>query len=336
MQWALGESVSAATALPGGVTQCEFTLPAAWLAELPNVTSGAAACLLTTCVGGTARGTRQIGFTAAVPARYAPEIDSFSVRRYAEATNAQGQTIYADSLTGERVRVSLEAHLDGDGGLNPGTARIRYYPAGREDAEQTVTVPWSGDRLLLAEDRGIIVAEIAASEGWVFELTVSNGHSEAHAAARVEKSWTPLHVAGTGYGVGVGMYSDGTREDPRFQVAWPAQMLGGITGVTDYSEQEAATGGHWIDGRPLYTRTLVMPIQGGRTILGDIGPDVDVILQYSGVLVTDRGSQRPICWPYSSSLYCSVYRYLQNESIAVLAGESGTAYVTILYVKRGS
>ena len=49
------------------------------------------------------------------------------------------------------------------------------------------------------------------------------------ATVRVEKSWAPFHVAGTGYGVGIGRYSDGTETSPKFQVAWPTEFGADVT-----------------------------------------------------------------------------------------------------------
>ena len=65
-------------------------------------------------------------------------------------------------------------------------------------------------------------------DGWVFELTLSNGHENIVSTARVERAWAPFHVAGTGYGIGIGMYSTGVLADPRLEVAWPAHLLGGV------------------------------------------------------------------------------------------------------------
>ena len=63
-----------------------------------------------------------------------------------------------------------------------------------------------------------------------------------------------LHVYVSG--VGVGMRAQGTADDPAMDVAWPIRAHGGIQGVTIYSEDEQATGGTWIDGRPIYRKTV--------------------------------------------------------------------------------
>lgn len=332
-EWTLGETSSGPIAIAAGVTQATYTLPSSWLGELDGVTSGEAVCTLTTYVGGVLRGAREIPFTAAVPAGYAPVINSFSVKRYASAVDDQGQTVYVESLSGNHVWVNISATIDRDGGLNPGTASIRYYPDDDEEHARTVALTWSGDDLTHASDRSLITETIDLSRGWVFELTVTNGHTSETATARVEKSWAPLHIAGSGYGVGVGMYSDGVQAAPRFQVGWPAELLGGIQGVTNFSTDEIMVG-RWIDGSALYVRTIAIPITtAGADTMGSIGDDVDKVLRFDGVLITTAGSQRPINWYHSATLYCDVYRYQTQNSIAARAGETGTAYVTILYTK---
>ena len=336
-QWRMGGSTSAEIPLAEGVTVCDFTLPTAWLSELAGVTSGPAECLLTTYVDGQARGTRTIPFTVRVPDRYAPVLRGFSVRRYAASTGDGGETVYAESLAGGQVWVSIDAQIDTDGGLNAATASIRHYPAGDESQARTVSVPWQGGRLLLDRDRSVIPGEIPPAQGWVFELTLDNGHGALVAGARVERSWAPVHVAGTGYGVGIGMYAKGTQAKPALQVAWPAYMLGGIAGVSNFSTEEQATGGHWIDGRPLYARTLAVDVRvAGADTLAGIGDDVDAILDFSGALVTDTGCNRPISWNHSATLYCSVFRYQNQNVIGFRAGETGVAYITILYTKRNA
>ena len=50
--------------------------------------------------------------------------------------------------------------------------------------------------------------------------------------------------------------AQGTADDPAMDVAWPIRAHGGIQGVTIYSEDEQATGGTWIDGRPIYRKTV--------------------------------------------------------------------------------
>jgi hypothetical protein len=279
-QWKLGSASSEEIEIAAGVTASSYSLPTTWLTQLPNVTSGQATCILRTYVGGTLTGAQEIPFTVCVPSVYAPVINSFAVKRYATAVDDQGQPVYVDSLSGNKVRVSIDAQIDWQAGVNTGTASIEYYPEDDETDATTVSVPWSDSRLSRTNDRDLIPVVIDLGRAWVFRLTVTNGHSTETATARVEMSWAPLHIAGTGYGVGIGMYSDGTRNDKKFQVAWPAHMLGGIEGVTNYRWDEVVrpansgivdTGGAWNSGNPIYRSTIIAELT--QTMSPETDPD---------------------------------------------------------------
>lgn len=340
LEWQLG-SASTTVSLAEGITTADFQIPYSWLNQLTGVESGEAKCIISTYVDGTLTGTRETTFTVNVPSSYAPVINSFSVRRYITVIDDQAQVSYEESLSGNHVWVSLDISITPKNEYNTGTAYIRYYSEEDPDTIYQENLTWSNSSLIYvgnsAAGRGLIDEEISLGESWVFELTTTNGHTTRTATSRVEMSWAPLHVAGTGYGVGIGMYSDGTRTSPKFQVGWPSIFEHGIVGVTNFSTDEVETGGTWIDGSPLYTRTIVVTITStGSTDSAAILGDVDKILNFSGVLVSSNGSQRPINWSYSSSLYCGVYRFANNSYITINSGETGTAYVTILYTKVSS
>lgn len=220
--YSLGALTSTEYTLAGGVTTHTFTVPAAWLAGLSGVTEAQAVCTLVTYDGETQRGTREIPFTVKVPESYAPVIDSFSVQRYASRTGDQGQTIYEASLSGNHVWVNISASVDRDGGDNAATAQIVYYKEGDESNATTVSITWpNSDNMVKTSDRTVITAEIPLTDPYVFVLTVTNGHTSQSMTGRVELAWAPLHIAGSGYGVGVGCYSDGSSAAKKFECAWP-------------------------------------------------------------------------------------------------------------------
>ena len=309
-QWSLGSASSSVVNIAEGVTQSNYTIPASWLNQLSGVTSAEGTCTLSTYEGGTLRGSREIPFTVKMPDRYTPVLNSFSVRRYASTVNDSGQTVYVESLSGNKVWVSLSATIDRDGGSNPGTAQVRYYPAENESAAQTVNVTWNANQLTLSNNRSLISKTIPVSSAYVFELTISNGHSVIRSTVRVEKSWAPLHVAGTGYGVGVGMYSEGTQENPMLQVAWPASMAGGINGVTNYCIEEVATGGHWIDGKPIYRQILTVNANAANTWTIQTGPaleNADNVISFDLVMRLANNCSYNSAFFYSTSMFFMSY-----------------------------
>ena len=171
-----------------------------------------------------------------------PRIDAFSVRRYSSFVDDSGETVYKDSLHGGKVRVTVDAVIDTAGGNNVPAAYILYESAAARADEIRIPIAWPGGaaRLLLADDRAVITADVPLNSAYEFTLVVEDRHSRATMASRVEKSWTTLHLAGTGYGVAVGGYSPGTELQPEFRSYWPIYGADGyrIDGVTSQVIEE--------------------------------------------------------------------------------------------------
>lgn len=159
-----------------------------------------------------------------------PQIDAFSVQRYAAKIDDAGETVYAENLAGGHVWFTIDASIDLASGNNTPTAYILYGPAGGKT--QRIDIAWlSGAASLTAEkDRSILTADIPLNSAYEFQLVVEDEVRQVTWAARVEKSTTIMHFAGNGYGVSIGGFSGGTMEDPRFEVApeWSSHFPGGI------------------------------------------------------------------------------------------------------------
>lgn len=226
--WECGAQ-STEVSLASGVTETTFTIPYSWRSEFGGAVSNAAALTITTYEAGVEVGTRVIVFTVDVPDSFAPVINSFSVERYRSYIDDQGQTQYEKSLSGAHVWINLDAEILREHG-NVGSATLRYKNANDESAQYTeIALTWASSSLILTNDRTIVTAPIALSDAFVFEVIATNGNQTATAESRVEKSWPPFHVAGTGYGVGIGRYSDGTENEPKLQVAWPTEFSARVT-----------------------------------------------------------------------------------------------------------
>lgn len=223
------ESQSTTVSLAAGVTESTFIIPYSWRSEFAGAVSNAAALTVVTYEAGVEIGTRVLVFAVDVPERFAPVINSFGVERYRSYVDDQGQTQYEPSLSGAYVWVNLDAYILRENG-NVGTATLRYRNAADETAQYTeIALTWTQNALILIHDRSIVTEQIELSDAFVFEVIATNGNHTVTASARVEKSWAPFHVAGTGYGVGVGRYSDGTENEPKFQVAWDAEFSGNVS-----------------------------------------------------------------------------------------------------------
>lgn len=176
-------------------------------------------------------------------------IYSFSVQRYSAVVGDDGQTDYVASSDGDHVWVSLLASHDPAGGNNPASAAITW------DTSNSVSLPWgTSASISYTNDRTVITAQIPANTSVLFTLTVSDGFSSATVASQVEIASALMHVSPNG--VGIGMYTLGTPSNPQLDVGYPMHARGGIVGVTIYSTDEQPTGGIWIDGRPVYRKTI--------------------------------------------------------------------------------
>ena len=222
VQYTCGTASSQVYSLAGGVTEHTFTIPQTWISEIPAGTLETTAyAVLTTYEAGTLRGTRYLPFTVQVPAAYAPTINTFSVARYTSYIDDYSQTVYIESLTGNHVWVNVDVDMDTFDGDNPGTATLNYWPTDDPENITTETLTWTGDKVLYTDDRSVVPQVVALADSYVFELVVTDGYYTQTAQARIEKAWAPFHVAGSGYGVGIGAYSEGTEQEPEFKIAWP-------------------------------------------------------------------------------------------------------------------
>lgn len=357
--WAMNGTTYSIANVAQGVRTASLTVPAAWLSNIPSgATTAQATCTLTTIEDGTARGSRVIPFTVQLPASYAPVINSFSVERIASHVDDQGYTVWEPSLTGQKVWVSLSLYINRDSGSNPGTARIDYYPEDDESAVTTKALTWSSNALTYTNSRMLITADIDLAKSWVFVLTATNGHSTARSTVRIGMSWAPLHIAGSGYGVGVGMFSDGTSADPKFEVAWPAHLNGGadIPGLNSYSMDEmasvylskgVATGGLWYNGGEIWRSVFTGQTSSqGEISVGTLPNLPTMALNVRGCIVTNDGLIRPLPFQsygglgWSASAVVSqsdgsVKLYL-GESYALVSSASSPLryYLIVEYVKQ--
>lgn len=161
-----------------------------------------------------------------------PRIETFSVRRYSATVNDAGETIYTDSFVGGNVWISLSASIDTAGGNNTPTAYVEYngaqIPLAWEDGASAIS---------LADDRSIITAMVPLNSAYNFTLYVADRLSEVTAGARVEKSTSILHFAGSGFGAAFGGFSTATEDAPEVRTYWPLYGSDGFQ-IDGYLEEK--------------------------------------------------------------------------------------------------
>lgn len=180
--------------------------------------------------------------TIYVNALGSPQIDAFSAKRYAAKIDDDGETVYAENLSGGHVWFTIDASIDIAGGNNTPTAYIIYGPAGGKTQRIDIAWPAGSDSIETINDRAILTADIPLNSAYEFRLYVEDEVRTVSWAARVEKSSAIMHYAGTGYGVSIGGFSGGTMADKRFDVApeWTSHFPGGIYGYGDYRMDRAS------------------------------------------------------------------------------------------------
>lgn len=223
-----------------------------------------------------------------VEAVYPVSASGFLVERYRTQIGDDGQPDYVAAADGDHVWVSFRATADLAGGNNTPHAYILYTLEGAN--QQQVSIAWeSGPTLNKDSDRSVVTAQIPVDESVEFELVIEDDFSEARLFAdAIAASAVPLHIAGNGHGVGIGMYASGDMNSPALDVGWLARMRGGIEGVTVYSELEQPTGGTWVDGRPVYRRTYLTSFSQSDAFvpLGTLPEDCEQVVRAFGMLYT--------------------------------------------------
>ena len=279
--------------------------------------------------------TLRFNVTAVSPIR----IYSFLVQRYSAVIGDDGQTTYVASSDGDHVWVSLLASHDIAGGNNPASAAITW------GTSNSVSLPWgTSASISYTNDRTVITAQIPANTSVLFTLTVSDGFSSATVASQVEIASALMHVSPNG--VGIGMYTLGTPSNPQLDVGYPMHARGGIVGVTIYSTDEQPTGGIWIDGRPVYRKTISLGAmsQGERKAYStgiEYGTFGRLVHLYGSARVADSYIWNPIPQVDHTDPDCSLKVEIDNTNttprVVMFVGSHrniSEGYVTIEYTKN--
>lgn len=328
VEFECGSVTSGVISLAEGVDQYTYTTPSTWIDELGGASSGTATCTLTTYIDGVETGSRTISFTAQVPDAYAPVINSFAVARYSSYVDDYGVTQYKEDLEGGYVWVNMSAQMDTSSGLTP-SLEINYWPLDDETDITNVPIAWTGtgtpSTMTLTDDRTIITAAVPIANGYVFELTFTNGNQTVTARSTVQKSWATFHVAGTGYGVGVGMFSPGTQAEPSFDVAWPMNGNGGanIANLNSYASGEQFTGGYWTDGKPIYRYIMSGTVSGtGDKTLGNMPSTPDHVIRMYGEFIHESATHRPIAFTSYGGIAWSLSPVVVSKAVHLYIGSN--------------
>ena len=297
-----------------------------------------------------------------------PTITQFAVDRYSIIEGDTTQYVQTDY--GEHVWVSIAAQIDGAGGHNSGTAYIEYGPVGA--AKTRVNLAFSGNAIQMSNDRTVITAEISPDQAYEFTLYIADTSNSAQRYDSISRGTCAIHVAGSGYGVGIGRFVNGaTAENPQFACAWPARFEdnvrlegnvgfgGDAPGASEdvgyrfhrpvdfsagarrymtYSASETDTGNVWLDGKKIYARILGYTTKDGYN---SVEHDYDLsamdlvwVDQSASFLIYEEGTSVPHGYVASNGdRQFMAQPRPQSNTILVVSDGPGIAYIRLLYTK---
>ncbi|MBQ6120444.1 MAG: hypothetical protein IJI59_01745 [Clostridia bacterium] len=149
-----------------------------------------------------------------------------------------------------------------EGNNASGFTATMHYAQGAKATAASPVLSMNVDRDVLfgvgySANTGILSGTFANGTVYSFLLVVTDGIETASAVCIVDRAFANMHLSGkTTGGVAFGKFSAATLNNPLFECEYPAQFAGGIHGITNYESGEVLTGGHWIDGKPIYRKIL--------------------------------------------------------------------------------
>ena len=240
-----------------------------------------------------------------------PALSDLGFFRY--ALDANNDPI--DNLLGTDVYAKFVGSVAAVNSKNAWELTISYLVSGSSspaiDYNSGNPVFYGTDGSTINSDRNVAdfyLSGILRTNSYVFTVSLHDVFDDE------AKVYTFTLRKSTGYffigenGVAVGMIGTGTSNDKRFEVAadysshFGGEVFaeGGISGVTNYASGEAATGGTWIDGKPIYRSVVVVTgntTRNGAVNLNDNNPitGVESVVGLRGIVMCSDSNQN--VWP---------------------------------------
>ena len=264
-----------------------------------------------------------------------PTLDVLNIERYAAGVDDEGRPIYSPADDGESLWYTIDATVAAVAGKN-GWQITRL----RDDTSATRTLLSGADGTHIARinDRALDTDAYSPLNNIGVHVLLSDFFETVERMITIPKAGGWLNIEK--HGVAVGQRSNGTLEDKRFEVApdYRSLFYGGIEGVTNFAEGEVPTGGHWIDGRPIFrfmwVGTTSLSNKQGVACSLPVTPDIMLTLR---AMVEGSGGWRPIPNNYygGSTWNCNIYNSGANISLGFGSSWKNSRRVIIMaeYVK---
>ena len=223
-----------------------------------------------------------------INARYNPAVTDFGIeRRIGDAPNDEGVDVFTTmqlALSDAAGTKFMKAHL--------------YFAENAEATQESEYIDLTAripDLLIgVMDSADLIFRQFSNGSNWDFLLVFGDQYESARARYTLSRAFANLHLSGepTG-GACFGGFSSSTLGNPKLESHYEGFFYAGIHGVTNYADGEVATGGRWIDNKPIYRSVLTGSVStSGRVQLPQITPctDIETIINISGMAVTPGGS----------------------------------------------
>lgn len=235
----------------------------------------------------------------------APQL-TFGVTRYTEILGDNDEASYEESDDGENVWLDISAITSPLNGSNAWTLTLTYSPNDNGGVlPMTLLSDTDGNTVARVHDRTLLTALFSAANDYTFTATLTDRFGGSVVTTYIYKAGGYANLEK--FGFRIGGRTTGTAQAPKFESDYPAYMYAGIQGVNNYSTAEVLTGGHWIDGKPLYHKVLHVTTKDTIDI-SDL--DFDFIrweLAYKFTFGSSAAIQWSSTYYYSSSDYAMLY-----------------------------
>lgn len=265
-------------------------------------------------------------------------------KRFRLETGNSGEDTYIDAVDGESVLLSFVGSIQGLDGPNTYSLIARYGEENAETLESAVIASGTDTDALIytyQSTAGILPNTFSVKNSYRIEIVLTDWFgNQATLTTYVEKAIPDYSHDANGFAVG--MYTTGTEDDKRFEVAenYTAHLYGetfahgGISGVTNYvAGVEELTGGRWIDGKPIYRRYFTKGISSSSSgvTVGTI-TNIGRLIDLHGSLVRSSGAHSPLNFYASSSNYTATV-VGSDGNISMRSSHAGSAFVVAIYTK---
>ena len=119
---------------------------------------------------------------------------------------------------------------------------------------------------------------------------------------------------------------------------WVKSLLRKLN-IGKYSNDEKRIG-TWIDGKPIYQKTIVgktPPRTGINTVIADVSSwNIDKVISFEGIFMPGGSTNIPINYYFSSNNYAMVHINDQSELTMILGfseQDNKDVYITVRYTK---